>query len=232
MTNRRDQLLAELAGGVIASIQARPGGPLDRPDVLAALAASAVEGGAVALRVDRPENIAAVAAVTDRPILGINKVIVPGYDVYITPTVQSAADAIDAGAQLLAVDGTDRTRPDGTMLTDIVDYAHARDVLVFADISTFDEGQYAAHCGADIIATTLAGYTAYSSRPTDGPALELAAELVQRLSAPIAVEGGIVTPAQVKAAFAAGVWAVCIGGAISNIAAITQRFVRASKEHS
>ena len=158
----RNAVVETLRGAVIASCQAGPESPLNQPSIIAALARSAELGGARAFRVDGPANVAAVRALSALPILGINKVDREGYDVRITSTTADAMEVVDAGATVVALDGTDRQRPHGETLAQIISALHAIGVPVMADISTPAEARFAVDAGADIVATTLAGYTDYT----------------------------------------------------------------------
>ena len=155
----RDAIVVSLKGAVIASCQAGPESPLNQPLTIAALARSAELGGAQAFRVDGPNNVAAVRALSTLPILGINKVDRDGYEVRITSTLADAMEVVAAGANIVALDGTDRLRPYGETLDQIIAALHAIGVPVMADISTPAEARSAVEAGADIVATTLAGYT-------------------------------------------------------------------------
>jgi N-acylglucosamine-6-phosphate 2-epimerase len=100
-----------------------------------------------------------------------------------------------------------------------------------ADVSTVEEGVHAARVGADLVATTLAGYTPYSA-PTAGPALDLLCRLVQEIEVPVLVEGHIWTLEDVRACFDGGAYAVVIGSAITVPEFITRRFVAAVPQPS
>jgi N-acylglucosamine-6-phosphate 2-epimerase len=212
---------------VIVSCQAGPESPLHAPHFIAALARSAEMGGAAGFRVDGPVNVAAVRAVSERPILGINKLPRPSFDVFITPTFAAAKAVVDAGADMVALDGTARPRPRGECLPDIIRRIHEEcRVPVMADIATAEEGIQAAACGADMVATTLAGYMPYST-DRSGPALDVLRGLVGRLTVPVVVEGRIWTVEEARACFEAGAYAVVIGSAITVPQLITRQFVDA-----
>jgi len=80
--------------------------------------------------------------------------------------------------------------------------------------------------GADLVATTLAGYID-SNLSSDGPDLELVARLAPKLHIPLVAEGRISTPEQAAQAIALGAYAVVIGHAITQPEWITARFVAA-----
>ena len=221
-TTRMSELLRDIHGGLIVSCQ--PKAPLNRPDYVADLARAMVEEGACALRIEGAERIEAVRAAVEVPILGIIKRKVPGFDCYITATAHDVETAIDAGADIVALDGRDLARPDGASLEDLVTRCRARGVGVMADISTLAEGQYAARCGVDLVASTLAGYTP-ESRPGPAPDLDLITELAEGTSAPVIAEGRLHSPADVLAAFARGAHAVVVGSAITEPRFAIARFL-------
>ena len=226
----RGALVTSLKGAVMASCQAGPGSPLNSPDTIAALAKSAELGGAQGFRVDGPSNVAAVRALSDRPILGINKVDRDGYEVRITPTLEDALEVVRSGASIVALDGTERPRPHGESLAQIIAALHDIGVPVMADISTRREAVAAVRAGADIVATTLAGYTPDTLHlDRSGPAFELLQE-IRDLPVPIIVEGRIWTTLHVASCFEGGAYAVIIGSAITVPELITRRFVAAARE--
>lgn len=217
---------AALRGGVIVSCQAAPGHPMRRPEVIARIAEAVVGAGAVGIRIDTPEHIAAVKRDLDATVIGLWK---DGQDgVYITPTLEHARAVVRAGADVVAVDGTRRPRPDGRSLGEVVQALHAEfGAIVLADVATVAEGVAAVGFGADAVATTLAGHTG-DGVAGDGPAIETLAQLTARLNVPVIAEGGIVRPDQVREAFQRGAWSVVIGKAITSPDWITMRFVEAT----
>ncbi|OEV03701.1 N-acetylmannosamine-6-phosphate 2-epimerase [Streptomyces oceani] len=219
-------LLDRLRGGLIVSCQAPPGDPLRDPAHMAAMAASvASTAGVVGIRAQGVDDVRAVrAAVSELPVIGLWKDGAKG--VYITPTAEHARAIARAGADVVAVDATSRSRPDGRPLRETVEAVHRASRLLMADVSTVDEGDAAAALGADLVSTTLSGYTAYS-RQRDGPDLDLVAELAGRVEVPVVAEGRVGTPAQSRAALDAGAWSVVVGTAITAPAAIAGRFTDA-----
>lgn len=220
------ELIESLRGRLIVSCQAGPDSPFGRPEMLAAMAECAAIGGAAAIRADAPDNIAAIASRVAVPVLGIYKKHYEGFETYITPTVAEAGAAIDAGARLLAVDATPRPRPGGCTFAEIVCAAHARGVPVMADCSTLDDARFADDAGADLLGTTLAGYTPYS-RKLPGPDLELIGEIAAACSRPIVAEGRVHSPEEAAKAIAAGAFAVVVGTAITAPQAITSWYAEA-----
>jgi len=224
-------ILDRLAGGLIVSCQARAGHPFHDSRVIAAMAKAAEAGGAVGVRINGETDISAVRQVVITPIIGLHKVWMPESPVYITPTFEDASVIAEAGADIIALDATARPRPGGQKLKDLI--AHIRDKLdrpVLADVATVEEGQHAAALGADMVATTLSGYTG-TTPPPEGPDLELVRQLSRALSVPVLAEGRYSTPEQVREAFRAGAFAVVVGRAITDPLMLTKNFVEATKRH-
>ena len=220
-------LLSTLRGGLIVSCQALPGEALFGAHHMAALARAAQDGGAVGIRANSPADIAAIRAAVSLPIVGLWKADAPGFDVYITPRLSDALAVAEAGADMIAVDATDRPRPDAQSagaFIQLVMRETGRPVL--ADVATDAEALAAQDAGAAAVSTTLSGY-APGSPQLDGPDLELVRRLAPRLHVPLLAEGRIGTPAEARAALDAGAWAVVVGGAITRPAQITQKFVTA-----
>lgn len=214
-----------LRGGLVVSCQAYPGEPMRTPDTMCRVAQAAARGGAVGIRAQGLDDITAIRAAVDLPLIGLWK---DGEDdVFITPTLEHALAVVRAGAHVVAIDGTDRPRPDGLTLARTIAALHEQTgALVMADCSTFDEGVAAAAAGADLVGTTLAGYTAYTTKG-EGPDLALVGELARTLDVPVVAEGRIHTPAQAAAAMRAGAHAVVVGTAITHPTTITGWFAAA-----
>lgn len=228
------ETLAHLRGGLIVSCQAKEGEPMRDAAIMAVVAQTVVQAGAVAVRVNLPDHIRAVRALVDVPIFGIYKQVYSDSDVYITPTLREAEAVVASGADVLTVDATRRARPNGQTLQAFVRELKAMtDRPIMADISTLDEGLEAAALGVDFISTTLSGYTPYSLQ-TDAPDLALVAALVAALakavSVPVIAEGRIHTPAEARQALDSGAFAVVVGSMITRPGHITSYFLRGLRD--
>lgn len=209
------------------SCQAPKGSPLDEPQIISALALVAAQNGAVGLRLRQADQIAATRARVSLPIIGLDKIDYDDSPVYITPTFADAAPLAASGADIIALDATQRSRPQGEKLNELIRRIHLElGKPVMADVATFEEGLYAADCGAELVATTLCGYTTESAG-TALPALHLVERLAARLSVPVICEGGLSSPAEVRKALAAGAFAVVVGGAITGVDKLVRQFVAA-----
>lgn len=211
------------AGGLIVSCQASGDNPLRETRLMALMARAAVLGGAVGIRANGAADIRAIRAEIASPIIGINKIGDPAR-VFITPTVESALEVIEAGADAIAIDGTLRLRPGGLSLAEqIRRIKDLSEVPIMADVDSFDAGIAAREAGADAVATTLSGYT--SGMVPEHPDIELIERLSAVLDCPIVAEGHLRTRADAVAARLAGAHAVVIGTAITNPMASTRYFV-------
>ncbi|CRK56638.1 N-acetylmannosamine-6-phosphate 2-epimerase [Alloactinosynnema sp. L-07] len=219
---RRD-VLAAVRGGLIVSCQAYPGEPMRDADVMRRVAESVLDGGAVGVRAQGLDDLRAIRAATTAPLIGLWKD--GDADVYITPTARHAAAVAETGADVVAFDATDRPRPDGGRIADLIAVVHSAGALAMADVSTLDEALAARDLGADVVGTTLAGYTPATAHLT-GPALLLVEQLAER-GVPVIAEGRIGTPEQAARALDAGALAVVVGSAITHPTRITRTFVAA-----
>jgi N-acylglucosamine-6-phosphate 2-epimerase len=216
--------LPALRGRLIVSCQALENEELFGADIMAKMARAAQRGGASAIRANTPIDIAAIRQAVNLPIFGLYKDWMPGFEVFITPTLSHAVQVAQAGADAICIDATDRPHPDGLSLQDYIARIHAETGLpVLADVSTLQEGIIAEDSGAEMVSTALAGYTP-NSRHQKLPDTRLIAELTQTLHIPILAEGRYHTPSQAVRALRLGAYAVVVGGAITRPAEITQRF--------
>ena len=216
--------------GLIVSCQAYEGDPLFGARIMAAMACAAEEGGAVGIRANSPDDIAAIRAATALPIVGLYKLYAPGSEVYITPTCESATAIARAGSDMLAIDATPRLRHDDTTLAQLIKFIH--DELgkpVMADVSCVEDAMLAESLGADVISTTLAGYTQHGRPKLAGPDVDFLAEVVRRVRLPVVAEGRYHEPHQAAQAMQRGAYAVVVGSAITRPEDITRRFAAAMR---
>ena len=225
-----NNIIEKIKGTVVVSVQAMPSEPLYNEICMVAMMKSVVNGGAGALRVAGSRDVKNAKKLFNVPVIGLTKpqVIPKNWKeiVYITPTIKDVISLVEAGADIIAFDGTQRKRPEGEKLSDLIKYIHINKRVAMADISTLEEGIEAEKSGADILSTTLAGYTTESvNSPADEPDFDLLNELVQKTNKPVVLEGRIWTPEQVNKAFELGAHCVVIGSAITRPQLITRKFV-------
>jgi N-acylglucosamine-6-phosphate 2-epimerase len=151
------------------------------------------------------------------PIIGLWKQQIAGFEVYITPQVCHAEAIAQAGADIIAIDATLRPRPNGETVEQLIHHIHAQlGKRVMADVDTLAGAIAAAKAGADIIGTTLYGYTP-ETQQLKPPGFDLLTQLVDNLDAFIICEGGIASAAMARHAIDLGADAVVVGTAITGI---------------
>jgi len=191
------------------------------------MAQSVVRGGAVGIRANGTEDIRLIRSKVSVPLIGIWKSGRSG--VVITPTLAHALAVADAGANIVALDGTRRLRQDGLSLHETIRrFRDHSDAQIMADVGSVGDGLFASEAGADMVSTTLVGYTGEVVR-SDGPDLSVLQELASRLDIPVFAEGRIRVPSDAVAALEAGAFAAVVGTAITHPATLTEGFVDAVK---
>lgn len=215
-------MLEQLKGRLIASCQPVTGGPMDRPDIVAAMALAALDGGAAGLRIEGLDNVRAVRAATRAPLIGLLKRDLDDSPVRITPFATDVADLIAAGADFVAVDATSQTRPE--TVEALYSAIRAGGALAMADCATLDDGRRAAALGFDVLGSTMSGYTG-GPVPAE-PDLDLVRGLAELGHVTVA-EGRYHRPEQAAAAIAAGADAVVVGSALTRLEHVTGWFADA-----
>ena len=189
------------------------------------MALAAKEGGAKAIRAQGINDIKEIKKVTNMPIIGLIKKLYSDSDIYITATMKEVKELVHSKCcEMIALDLTHRKRPNGENVKDLIKYIHDNNILVMADISTYEEGIDAERLGVDCVSTTLSGYTSYS-RKEKGPDLDLVKRLSNDLKIPVIAEGRIHSPEDLKRAYKCGAYSAVVGGAITRPKEITERFV-------
>lgn len=223
------EVLKSLKNELIVSIQAMPDEPLYEQNCILAMAKSVIElGGANAVRLAGKRDIENIKkAFPETVVIGITKPnkIPKNYKelVYITPTVEDCKTVIEAGADIVALDGTMRIRPNNEKLEDLVKYIKSQNKLAMADIATFEEAKNACELGFDIVSTTLSGYTKETENNPDCPDFELVKKIKNELNIFTILEGKIWEKNDVKMAFEFGADAVVVGSAITRPQLIFKR---------
>lgn len=200
---------------------------------MAEMARAAWLGGAAGIRANSGVDIRLIRQTVPLPVIGIVKRHYRDSPVFITPTLAEAAEAVEAGADVLALDATCRPRPGGMALERLVEMIRSRwaAVPLMADVGSVEEGVAAAHLGFDLVATTLVGYTddhpPLGYEPDFGLIARMVDEVTGRLGVPVIVEGHIWEPEQARRCLELGAFAVVVGSAITRPHLITRRFVDA-----
>lgn len=226
-----NEILNQIKGGLIVSCQALKTEPLYDSYIMAKMAYAAMLGGAVGIRANTVVDIKAIKEIVDLPIIGIIKEDYPNCDVYITPTMKEVDALVEIGCEIIAIDATNRLRPNGVSLEEFFTEVRNKypNQLFMADTSCFEEGKKAEELGFDLIGTTMAGYTPYT-KGRALPDLELIERYKNELTKPVIAEGGIWVPEDLTNAYKAGAFSAVCGTAITRPMDITKRFVKALEE--
>lgn len=225
-----DALLATLESSpLVASVQASPGSPLAREDVLLEMARASLQEGVRVLRLEGASCIAKIKKETNATCIGLIKRNYDGSEVYITPTAKEVDELLETGCEIVSLDTTERNRPNGEDLGVLIKKCHEAGRLVMADCDTFGAAQNAVANGADILGPTLAGYTP-DSAITNGPDLATLQSLLD-LGKPTLAEGRYQDEWHIESAMRLGACGVVVGGALNDPVKQTRRFLSAAQRH-
>lgn len=223
-------MLTQIKGGLIVSCQALEHEPLHSSFIMGRMARAAAAGGAAGIRANTAADIQEIAQNTTLPIIGIVKRDYPHSPIYITPTLHEIEELNTSPCAMIALDATDRPRPQHQPLADFVKQARAAapGKLLMADIATLDEAINAEKLGFDCVSTTMIGYTAQSEGHTlsEDDFAPLKA-ILAALHIPVIAEGRVDTPEKARRCLDLGVHAVVVGGAITRPQQITKTFTDA-----
>ncbi|WP_439294836.1 N-acetylmannosamine-6-phosphate 2-epimerase [Lonepinella sp. BR2882] len=217
-------VLTQITKGFISSCQPVDDGPMDKPEIVAAMAQASQHGGAAGLRIEGVENLKAARPFVTIPIIGIKKRDLPDSPVRITPFLQDIEDLAAAGADIIAVDGTNRPRP--VDIESAVKKIHECGCLAMADCSNLEEGLYCQKLGFDIVGSTMSGYT--SGEIPKEPDYQLVKDL-KAAGCFVMAEGRYNTPELAKTAIEIGADAVTVGSALTRLEHIVSWFANAVK---
>jgi N-acylglucosamine-6-phosphate 2-epimerase len=240
MTLTKETLRQSLTNRLVVSVQAEGDEPLNTPDHLCALAETVMLSGVKTFRMAGAKNIAVFKARHPQTtVIGLTKHATlssdPWGEVYITPLLADVTALIQAGADVVAVDATQRPRPSGqpamAWLTQLrAEFPHTP---LWADVATVADATMALACQLDVVATTLCGYTLETrdEAASGQPAFTLLSQIRSqwpRHEGPLLVcEGRLWEPWQVREAYERGADAVVVGSAITRPHHIVKRFLNA-----
>ena len=230
----KETLFALMKGTVIVSCQATPGEPLyDRErSVMPLMARAARQAGAKMIRTSSVRDIVEIKEETGLPVIGLIKREYPGFQGRITMTMREVDECVAAGADIVSIDCTDCARGDGLTPTEFLKAVRQEypNIIIMADCASFEEAVAAHAAGADLVGTTMNGYTPQTAGETGEPNFALVARLVKTLPCPVIAEGRIHTPEQARKMLEIGAWAVVVGGAITRPLEIASRFMAAVRD--
>lgn len=224
----KEELFALMKGQIIVSCQATPGEPLyDRERSLMPYMAQAARlAGARMIRTSSVRDIIGIKEATGLPVIGLIKREYPGYTGRITMTMREVDECMEALSDIVSIDCTDCTRGDGRTPGQFLKAVREKypNIIIMADCATEKEAVNAFEAGADLVGTTMNGYTPQTADQKGDPNFELVETLAKKLPCPVIAEGRVHTPEQVRKMLDLGAWAVVVGGAITRPLEIAQRF--------
>ena len=225
----KQELFSLMKGTLIVSCQATPGEPLYLRDdsIMYLMARAAKQAGAKMIRTSSVRDIVAIKEETGLPVIGLIKREYPGYSGRITMTMREVDECMAARADIISIDCTDTPRGDGLTAPQFLCQVKEKypNSILMADCATLPEAAAAYGAGADLVGSTLNGYTAETAAcKVDGPNFALVEQMARTLPCPVIAEGRVHTPEQAKRMLALGAWAVVVGGAITRPLEIAQRF--------
>lgn len=223
-------MLEQIKGQLVVSCQALEEEPLHGAQIMAKMALAAMQGGAAGIRANGVADITAIRQEVALPVIGLIKRNYADSEVYITPTLKEVEELMSAAPEMIALDATDRPRPGGETLANMVRQIRQRypQLLLMADIASVDDARDAEKLGFDCVGTTLYGYTAQTQgRSLPERNCHYLQEILVAVNIPVIAEGNVDTPQTAARCLALGAHAVVVGGAITRPQQITQRFVAA-----
>ena len=230
----KEKLFELMKGTVIVSCQATPGEPLYLKDdsIMYLMARAAKQAGAKVIRTSSARDIAAIKEETGLPVIGLIKREYPGYQGRITMTMREVDECMNAMADIVSIDCTDCPRGDGLTPAEFLKQVKAKypNIIIMADCATYEEAVAAYAAGADLVGTTMSGYTPATADRTGEPDFELVRRLADDLPCPVIAEGRVHTPEQAREMLELGAWAVVVGGAITRPLEIASRFMEAVED--
>jgi putative N-acylglucosamine-6-phosphate 2-epimerase len=223
-----DRLMQNLHHSLIVSCQSEGDDPFNENPEYMALFARAVEmGGAKGIRTQGIKKLKAIKRACSLPVIGLLKSQFADGTVKITGSFSEVEQLIEAGSDIIAIDGTFRIRENLTGPDFIAEVKNRYGRVVLADIATYEEAIACSSNGVDCISTTLNGYTPDTLMYHDGPNLALLEDIVKNIDKPIFAEGRYNTPKDAYDAIQLGAHAVITGTAITRPRVVTSWFVEA-----
>ena len=226
----KETLFSLMKGTLIVSCQATPGEPLylKNDSIMYLMARAAKQAGAKMIRTSSARDITAIKEETGLPVIGLIKREYPGYQGRITMTLREVDECMAAGADIVSIDCTDCPRGDGRTPAEFLHLVREKypNIIIMADCAAYEEAFSALQAGADLVGTTMSGYTPQTADKTGEPDFELVRRLAADLPCPVIAEGRIHTPEQARKMLELGAWAVVVGGAITRPLEIAQRFMQ------
>ncbi len=227
---KNEEILKKLKGQLVVSCQALPDEPLHSSFIMSRMALAAKQGGAGGIRANTKEDIAEIKKLVDLPVIAIIKRDYPDSEIYITPTMKEIRELMEVKPEIIALDATDRLRPQGKTLDQFFAEIKAEfpDVLLMADCSTYEECIHADELGFDFIGTTMVGYTPESKHlKIDEDDFKILRDVLANVKHRVICEGNIDSPQKARRVIDLGSFCVVVGSSITRPQLITKKYAQA-----
>lgn len=225
-----NEKIEALKGKLIVSCQALPNEPLHSSFIMGRMALAAKEGGAKGIRANTAKDIAEIKKNVDLPIIGIVKRDYPDSEIYITPTMREIRELMEVKPDIIALDATDRLRPEGRTLDEFfleVKKAYPNQ-LFMADCATYEECVHADQLGFDFVGTTMVGYTpASKGLKIDADDFKILRDVLKSVKHRVICEGNIDSPEKARHVLDLGAYCVVVGSSITRPQLITRKYTQA-----
>ncbi|WP_347297680.1 N-acetylmannosamine-6-phosphate 2-epimerase [Dolosigranulum savutiense] len=215
---------------LIVSCQALEEEPLHSSFIMGRMAVAAEEGGAKGIRSNSVADVKEIKSQVDLPVIAIIKREYEEAEAFITPTIKEVDELMEAKPDVIAVDATSSTRPNGETLDEFFAQIKAKypDQPLMADCSTLEEMLYADRLGFDYIGTTLVGYTSQSKgTKIETNDFEIIRQLLAEAENKVIAEGNINSPEKARRVLDLGCYSVVVGSSITRPQLITKTYTDA-----
>jgi N-acylglucosamine-6-phosphate 2-epimerase len=225
-----NEIISKLKHGLIVSCQAEGDSPFNTAEGITMFAKAAIAGRAAGIRSEGIEKTKMILNNVEVPVIGLIKSSFDDGSVKITGSFSDVDELSAIGCPIIAIDGTFRKREGLTGPEFIHRIKSEFSALIMADIAKEDEAMECEQAGADLISTTLNGYTPETMKDKiHSPNFELVKTLVKKIKKPVIAEGRINSPEAAKKMMELGAYAVVVGTAITRPHIITSWYVDAIK---
>ncbi|QTJ33616.1 N-acetylmannosamine-6-phosphate 2-epimerase [Dolosigranulum pigrum] len=215
---------------LIVSCQALEEEPLHSSFIMGRMAVAAEEGGAKGIRSNSVADVKEIKSQVDLPVIAIIKREYDDAEAFITPTIKEVDELMEAKPDVIAVDATSSTRPNGETLDEFFAQIKAKypEQPLMADCSTLEEMLYADRLGFDYIGTTLVGYTSQSKgTKIETNDFEIIRQLLAEAENKVIAEGNINSPEKARRVLDLGCYSVVVGSSITRPQLITKTYADA-----
>ena len=215
---------------LIVSCQALEEEPLHSSFIMGRMAVAAEEGGAKGIRSNSVADVKEIKSQVDLPVIAIIKREYDDAEAFITPTIKEVDELMEAKPDVIAVDATSSTRPNGETLDEFFAQIKAKypEQPLMADCSTLEEMLYADRLGFDYIGTTLVGYTSQSKgTKIEMNDFEIIRQLLAEAENKVIAEGNINSPEKARRVLDLGCYSVVVGASITRPQLITKTYADA-----